>query len=185
MNNAEGDADALRSKSSGMLENAYIAVIESSDLDSDPLRPEITQKMLSGKTAGNNSKNNNYMIKIQFNPSTLSFTSHDISRQKKKADISKKEQGEVETALSDCPDAAINVSFKLVYDRTIYEDSNVQPDVEKFIALATNPFVRQVIFCWGEMVYKGIVKNVDAEYVLFNALGKPTRAYVNLTIQEN
>ena len=184
MNSAEGAADAAPGTDSGRLENAYIAVIESEDLGAGALPHGITKGILQGKAAEPR-KDNDHIIKIQFNPSTLSFSSRDISRRKKKADISKKEEGEVEMALSDCPDAAINVSFKLVYDRTIYEDSNVQPDVERFIALATNPFVRQVIFCWGKMVYKGIVKNVNAEYVLFNALGKPTRAYVNLTIQGN
>lgn len=166
------------------LENAYIEVIDGTAAESGRLQPAVTKKLLSGKGVEKDTKDNSYSIKIQFNPSSLSFSSHDVSIRKKKADISKKEQGQVETALADCPDSSVSVSFKLVYDRTIYEDCSVRPDVENFISLVTNPFVRQVAFCWGKMSYKGVVKNIDAEYVLFNAQGKPTRAYVNMTIQE-
>ncbi len=35
----------------------------------------------------------------------------------------------------------------------------------------------------GEMSYTGVIKNVDAEYVLFNALGIPARALVSLTLE--
>ena len=185
MNSAEGDIRTTDRNESEKLENAYIEVIDNTDLSSGLLQTATTQRLLSGETLEKNRKSGSYPIKIQFNPTTLSFFSHNSSKRKKKADISDKEEGEVQTALSECPDAAISVSFKLVYDRTIYEDSRVQPDVENFIALVTNPFVRQVVFYWGKMVYRGVIKNVDAEYVLFNAAGNPTRAYVNLTIQEN
>jgi len=42
--------------------------------------------------------------------------------------------------------------------------------------------VRQVAFYWGTMCYKGVVRSVDAEYVLFDQEGTPMRATVDFTI---
>ena len=114
----------------------------------------------------------------------MTFSTHDNSAaKKKKVSLTQKKQDRVETAFADHTDASISVSFQLVFDRTIYEDSDVQPDVERLLALIKDPFVRKAAFWWGEMSYTGVIKNVDAEYVLFNALGIPARALVSLTLE--
>ena len=46
-----------------------------------------------------------------------------------------------------------------------------------------NPYIRQVTFCWGKMYYKGIIKRISTEYTMFNALGIPVRATVDMTME--
>ena len=168
----------------GILETAYIVVYDSRDMSSNTLSTSTTKSILSGLSESRNEKiAQNPAIKVQFNPAALKFSSGGAKKAKEKADISKKEQGETETASAEDEETSIQVSIKLVFDRTIYIDSSVQPEVERFLALVKNPFVRQIGFFWGKMCYKGVVKSIEAEYVLFNSLGIPTRAYVSFNVE--
>ncbi len=87
------------------------------------------------------------------------------------------------TAFADTSDASVNVSFRLIFDRSTDQNADVQPDVENFLSLVRDPYVRRAAFCWGDLSYKGMLKNVEAEYVLFDASGRPVRATVNLTLE--
>jgi len=57
---------------------------------------------------------------------------------------------------------------------------SVQKDVEAFIAALRNRYTRKIIFYWGDFEYKGILRNVTATYVMFNVMGEPVRAHVDL-----
>lgn len=174
------------------VETAYIQVFCNAaqsvgKLSNSVVRDRLSGKSSPGKDNGNPAKTagENPIIKVQFNPSTLSFSTYDRGRQEreKKTTLTQSGQKRIAAAFADDPDASINVSFKLIFDRTNDEDADVQPDVERFIALVRDPYVRQAAFCWGDMSYKGVLRSVEAEYVLFNQLGIPTRATVALTLE--
>lgn len=163
------------------METAYIEVYDCRDFDNAPLSKTTTKSvLLGGHTASETSQVTT--LKVQFNPSSLRFSSEGTDSSKEKADVSMDENGQTRTAPAENTSELVRVAVKLVFDRTIYADCSVQPDVERFIAIVKNPYVRQVAFYWGTMCYKGVVKGVDAEYVLFNQDGIPMRATVDFAI---
>lgn len=168
------------------METAYIEVYDCRNFDTAPLSGAAAKNALAGKKSGQASEDVT-RIKVQFNPSSLQFTSGDAASKaeagKEKADISRNENGETRTAPAENTSNLVRVKMKLIFDRTIYVDSSVQPEVERFIALVKSPYVRQVAFYWGMMCYKGVVKGVDAEYVLFNEEGIPMRATIDFSLE--
>lgn len=172
----------------GQLETAYLEIYNDAASNADAAAGNVPVSVIKGKLSGASDEwrdnSERHIIKVQFNPSALSFSTYDISAaKKKKVSLTQAQQDCVETALADHTDSSISVNFQLVFDRTVYEDSDVQPDVERFLSLARDPFVRKAAFWWGEMSYTGVIQKVDAEYVLFNTLGIPVRALVNLTLE--
>lgn len=173
------------------IEKAYIQVFhnENPAMDNKP-----NLDVVKDKLSGNNEKDNNKgqdidIIEVPFNPSTLSFSMRDRAwslkenERKKKMSLLQSGQKEVATSFAENADSSISVSFRLIFDKTMEKNADVQPDVQQFLALVQDPYVRQVAFCWGDLLYKGLLKNVETEYVLFNALGTPTRATINLTLE--
>ena len=78
---------------------------------------------------------------------------------------------------------ALCVSIELIFDRTIYRKDSVLEEVEGFLAVVQNPYVRTVAFHWGNQYYKGQLKSLKANYVMFNKDGLPIRATVNFSIE--
>lgn len=163
------------------METAYIEVYDCREFDNAPLSGATTKSVLTGKQSAP-AKSGLTTMKVQFNPSSLRFSSGESESGKERADVSYDENGRTRSASAENTSELVRVGVKLIFDRTIYEDSNVQPEVERFIAIVRNPYVRQVAFYWGTMCYRGVVKRVDAEYVLFNREGIPMRATVDFNI---
>lgn len=163
------------------METAYIEVYDCRKFDNGPLSGDITKSALKGKQSAP-SQSGVTTMKVQFNPSSLRFSSGEAGSGKEKADISHEENGQTRIAAAENSGELVRVGVKLIFDRTIYEDSSVQPEVERFIAIVKNPYVRQVAFYWGTMCYRGVVKSVNAEYVLFDREGTPMRATVDFCI---
>ena len=44
---------------------------------------------------------------------------------------------------------------------------------------------RQIIFVWNNMFFHGELLSVDANFTMFNKLGHPIRAVVNIQIQQS
>ncbi len=59
---------------------------------------------------------------------------------------------------------------------------SVQPVVEAFIAMLRQESTRYVEFCWGALVYRGIVNYISANYTMFSVSGQPVRATVELSM---
>ncbi len=59
---------------------------------------------------------------------------------------------------------------------------SVQPVVEAFIAMLRQESTRYVEFCWGTLVYRGIVNRISASYTMFSVSGQPVRATVELSM---
>lgn len=58
----------------------------------------------------------------------------------------------------------------------------VQAAVEGFVAAMRNKYTRQVCFEWGDLYYEGEFKSVNATYTMFDSVGRPVRAKVNMAI---
>lgn len=173
------------------IEKAYIQVFhnENQAVDNKP-NLNVVKERLAGSNRSTNYRGQDIdVIAVPFNPSTLSFSMRDSAwsvkdaERKKKMSLLQSGQREVAAAFAEHPDSSISVSFRLIFDKTMEENADVQSDVQQFLALVQDPYVRQVAFCWGDLSYKGLLKNVETEYVLFNALGNPTRATINLTLE--
>ena len=59
---------------------------------------------------------------------------------------------------------------------------SVQAATEGLIAALQNPKTRYVCFLWGPLSYKGVVKSVNAQYKMFDLMGRPIRSEVALTL---
>ena len=163
------------------METAYIEVYDCREFDNEPLSDAVTKSVLGGKQSAPAAGSVTTM-KVQFNPSSLRFSSGGMESGKEKSDVTHEKNGQARTAPAENSSELVRVGVKLIFDRTIYEDSSVQTEVERFIAIVRNPYVRQVAFYWGTMCYRGVVKSVNAEYVLFNQKGIPMRATVDFSI---
>ncbi|MDR0435089.1 MAG: hypothetical protein LBH21_08595 [Gracilibacteraceae bacterium] len=61
----------------------------------------------------------------------------------------------------------------------------VQPEVEGFIAALRNNRTRRVTFYWADFSFAGILNDLTAEYIMFDADGTPVRAKVTLRLRQN
>lgn len=165
------------------LENAYLVIMDSRGNQSSQGGAAGAKARLSGQSQGEAGGGDSKTLKVQFNPSELSFSSGYASEKKEKASLERREDGKVPHAPAETEPGKITVQIKLVFDRSIYQDSSVQPEVEGFLNLVKNPYVRQVAFYWGSQYYRGGLKSVEAEYTMFNSQGVPMRANVGLSIE--
>lgn len=144
---------------------------------------------------------------VQFNPNELSFSGY-AGRLVRQMDYSEK-GGTPEFAKAN---ARITMNVKLIFDKTDSQDAfmgdkfnmsassivtgtakaalsatgkkdnSVQTEVEGLIAALRSRYTRQIAFYWGTMSYTGILNRVSVQYTMFNVLGLPIRAYVNLSL---
>ncbi|MBQ7706668.1 MAG: hypothetical protein IJT72_02675 [Lachnospiraceae bacterium] len=69
--------------------------------------------------------------------------------------------------------------------RTIADDNySIKNQVEGLVSLLVSNNTRRIVFFWSEMFFHGVVESVDATYTMFNKLGDPIKATVNLTIRQ-
>ena len=138
---------------------------------------------------------------VQFNPNDLSLSGYSGGLVQK-IDYNKEKGG----VSFDSVDVNINLSVRLIFDQVTAQNAffegkftpsitmnikgikdalsgtdkgtKVQTQVEGFIAALRNKYTRKVTFNWGKLSYTGTLKNVNAQYVMFNVQGEPVRAYV-------
>jgi hypothetical protein len=167
-----------------ILETGYIAVSDCYNEADTTVTTSRTKSILSGLSTGRIEKiKESKVIKVQFNPESLSFRYSGAGAKKDKSSISGSDNGVAAQEKAEDETDMISVSIKLVFDRSrYYIDKSVQPEVEQFLAIIKKHYSRGITFYWGTVSYTGIVKSINAEYVLFNALGIPTRANVDLTM---
>lgn len=179
---SEGVADTLN-----LLESAYIQVKDTrDDLENTKVETSGLKSLLDGAMdyISPSNKGGGDKIKIQFNPSSLSF-SYSNENADDSTSISKSD-GKVEDADSGDDSTTMTLSMNIVFDRsTQAKEANrsVKPDVDQFLAMVKNPYVREVTFFWGKQYYRGVVKKVDATYNLFNKNGLPMRANIAFSME--
>ncbi len=76
-------------------------------------------------------------------------------------------------------DMAVNAVRKLNNDHP-----TVKPQVEGLLSLLNMENTRRVVFFWSNMFFHGVLESVDATYNMFNKIGEPIKASVNLTIRQ-
>ncbi len=64
------------------------------------------------------------------------------------------------------------------------EGFTVRTQVEGLIASLFSPLTRRAIFCWAGMVFAGSIIQVTGKYTMFNKIGNPIRATVDVTMQQ-
>jgi hypothetical protein len=144
----------------------------------------LTSKVLSGiNPVMPGSTEASSIMKVQFNPAKLQFSTGAAPENNKRTSITKNDDGIVPQADVSGQSDAVTVRISLVFDRSIYKAASVKEEVDGFLAMMQNPYVRKVAFHWGDQYYKGVLKDLDAEFVHFNGTGTPTRANVNFSIE--
>lgn len=167
-----------------IFETAYLELLNARSAMSSPITTAQTKSILSGLSAQRQQRlAQTYVFKVQFNPSTLKFSANAVRPTKGKKGLVSDEDGETQDCELQNSPPKMNLSVSLVFDRSHYIDSSVQPEVEGFLAIAKNPFTRTISFNWGNQYYVGELNSVTADYTMFNTFGIPTRAKVDLSLE--
>lgn len=166
-----------------LLETAYLEIFDYREQMPVQETDKIAKQALSGMSGKRNASQQSSIMKVQFNPDSLNFHVGAPVEEKKRFNINRNEDGIVEEADVEKCQNAVTVSMKLIFDRSIYEDNSVQHEVEGFFAMVQNPYVRKVAFHWGKQYYMGKIKEMKAEYQLFDENGTPMRATVEFSIE--
>lgn len=67
----------------------------------------------------------------------------------------------------------------------LYRDHSVRYQVEALIACLMTPATQQAIFYWSDMVFRGVMFQVNANYTMFNKKGEPVRAVLDIQMQQD
>ncbi len=65
---------------------------------------------------------------------------------------------------------------------SVKKDYSVKSKCEALMGLVNYEFLRDVIFCYGKMIFHGELTDCGVKYTMFNRVGNPVRAEVQLTI---
>ena len=76
----------------------------------------------------------------------------------------------------------MQAAMKAVSVATTGLDISVQAVTEGMIGALYNPRTRYVGFLWGPLLYKGVIKSVNARYTMFDLMGRPVRSQISLTL---
>lgn len=147
------------------------------------------------------------LFTVQFNPSSLQVTARGGGRSMV-SNIGGTDNEQSTTITYRALDPYITVSFSIVFDATNQADAfmeerltlgattlaknvttaivgkeyTVRPQVEGFMAAIRNEDHRPMIFQWGSLRYIGILNSVSGKYTMFNTVGNPIRAEVQLSM---
>ncbi|WP_409966930.1 hypothetical protein RFF05_09820 [Bengtsoniella intestinalis] len=66
----------------------------------------------------------------------------------------------------------------------VWPTSSVRVRTNALIGAILRDTTRDIIFHWGEQIFEGELINVEANYILFDPKGEPTRSHVNLTLAQ-
>lgn len=142
---------------------------------------------------------------VQFNPSSLKITARGGGRYpiSNYGSVGDNQAGKIEYRALD---PYITVGFTLIFDETNLADAfmeerftlgattvakniataavgkeyTVRPRVEGFLAALRNEAHRTMIFQWGTLRYTGVLNTLSCTYTMFNTVGNPIRAEVQL-----
>lgn len=71
---------------------------------------------------------------------------------------------------------------KNVATAAVGREYTVRPQVEGFLAALRDEAHRTMIFQWGSLRYTGVLNTVNCRYTMFNTVGNPIRAEVQLSM---
>lgn len=168
-----------------LTESAYIELKDCREGQPASLPTSQTRSVLSGLSAKRSAAMASAKtFKVQFNPATLSFSSGTQTEPEEKKSLTRGENGQVAECNVTDEYKPLTLSFQLVFDRSnSLIDTSIQPEVEGFLAIIKNPYIRQVAFHWGTMYYSGKITNMKVNYTMFSLVGIPMRATVDMTME--
>ena len=166
------------------VEKACIKFIDCREMQPKGLSGKEVKSLLSGdaKKTENNKSDEGKVFEVQFNPSSLQFSSG-MAEAKEKISKAKKEDGNADKCSITNQYNPLTLSVKLIFDGTIDKESQVQKEVERLLAVVKNPYIRQASFNWGKQYYFGKITDIQAEYNMFSSEGVPLRAFVDITME--
>ena len=164
----------------GRLETAYIELKDCREGQTKPLEASQIKNRLSSNSVKQSAGNqHNRILKVQFNPASLTFTAGNQADISEKKSLIKKQNGFADECNITDDYKPMRLRMKLIFDRSIYKDFSVIPEVEGFLAIVKNPYIRQVGFHWGEQHYTGKISEMNVDYTMFHASGIPVRAVID------
>lgn len=151
------------------------------------------------------------IFSVQFNPS--SFDIYATSLEVSKFDTVRGEDGKQREYVESAVAPTVEMSVELIFDHVTIADAfmvdklrqgvvttavtaasaiankgakvnTVRTEVEGLIGALRNAHTRNITFTWADFSFKGILKDVAAEYTMFSVEGRPIRARVMLRIQQ-
>lgn len=118
--------------------------------------------------------NNNSIIKVQYNPSSLHFScASGVFLQKKAGGIG----GEQYKQITVKGNTELRVTL-------VFEGDKVQTQIKEILSLLDKRKVETVTFQWGTISFCGEVTGANAIYKMFHTLGYPIRGEIGLTIRQ-
>lgn len=141
---------------------------------------------ITGKTATDKE-----ILEVQFNPAELRISaSSSESRAQRGIDKEHKQ------AAGGTLGIQVIVQIPLIFDISDKENNAVESNIRKkldwefniadkvdaFIQSVKDPYLRNIRFSWGSLIYEGKLYSVDANYTMFNKDGSPIRASVNIQL---
>lgn len=168
-----------------LTESAYIELKDCREGQPSSLPTSQTKSVLSGISARRSAAiASAKTFKVQFNPAALFFTAGAQTEPREKKSLARGEKGQVAECNVTDEYKPLNLNFQLIFDRSSsLLDTNVQPEVEGLLAIIKNPYIRQVAFHWGSMYYSGKITDMKVNYTMFNLVGIPMRATVDMTME--
>lgn len=123
------------------------------------------------------------MIEVQFNPTELSFSLGGGDSRKKKVSVNPGKNHKMPHAPAQEQTQFPRMKIPLIFDSSLSVGESVRYVVEGFLTMIEDSSVRRIDFSWGSLFYGGILESVSAEYQLFDPLGNPLRAKVELDLK--
>ena len=145
-----------------------------------------------------------YWLEVEFNPSTMRYTAMNGSFQQQQSVT-----GDIGSHIAQYNiEAQTNMNFEMYVDSAICLSAttglslssatafatnliqgkdfyNIQPVVDGLCALCNDAATQYVIFAWGQIVFYGVLEEVNAEYIMFDVDGKPIRAKVSMSMRQS
>lgn len=145
------------------------------------------------------------VMKVQFNPNELSFSSSPVAGKKDKKDGNQPDQllsKAVQTVLTvplifeeiketdaftwDKQQALFQGSFKEKIEASSLASTimnySVKTQIDGLLSLLANSTTRNIVLCWGNISLSGMIQSEQAEYTMFNPSGNPIMGTVTLKI---
>ncbi len=91
------------------------------------------------------------------------------------------------TAASVYVDNAVNTllsGVESLHTEKVWPTSSVRVRTDALIGAILKDATRDITFNWGVQTFEGELINVEANYILFDPKGEPTRSHVNLTLAQ-
>ncbi len=145
-----------------------------------------------------------YWLEVEFNPRTLRYTAMNGSFQQQQSvtgdigshiaqynvDAQTTLRFEVYVDSAICLSATTGLSLStitsgianLIKGRDYY---NIAPIVDGICSLCNDVETQYITFAWGELQFFGVLEEVTADYVMFDADGKPIRAKLSMSIRQS